>query len=75
MPLAEDNFCSESVRNLNCLKNKIIRVSNSLDPEQGRHSVGNDMDLNFLQRLSRDTYAGTSKAKVNTPKQSKSPVH
>ena len=75
MLLAEDNFCSESVRNLNCLKHKIIRVSNVLDPETGRHFVGNDMDLNFLQRLSGDKYAGTSKAKLNTPKQSKSPVH
>ena len=30
----------------------IIRVSNSLDPDQARHFVGPDLDLNYLQRLS-----------------------
>ena len=29
-----------------------IRVSNSLDPDQDRHSVGPDLGLNSLQRLS-----------------------
>ena len=30
-----------------------IRVSNSLDTDQDRHSVGPDLDPNCLQRLSR----------------------
>ena len=29
-----------------------IRVSNSLDPDQDRHSVGPDLGPNYLQRLS-----------------------
>ena len=29
-----------------------IRVSNGLDPDQDRHSVGPDLDPNCLQRLS-----------------------
>ena len=32
----------------------IIRVSNSLDPEQARHCVGPDLGPNCLQRLSAD---------------------
>ena len=39
------NFKKKSFRN-------IIKVSNSLDPDQGRHSVGPDLDPNCLQRLS-----------------------
>ena len=31
-----------------------IRVSNSLDPDQARHTVGPDLDPNCLQRLSVD---------------------
>ena len=31
-----------------------IRVSNGLDPHQDRHSVGPDLGLNCLQRLSAD---------------------
>ena len=31
-----------------------IRVSNGLDPDQHRHSVGPDLDPNCLQRLSAD---------------------
>ena len=31
-----------------------IRVSNSLDPDQDRHSVGPDLGPNCLQRLSAD---------------------
>ena len=30
-----------------------IRVSNSVDPDQDRHSVGPDLGPNCLQRLSR----------------------
>ena len=29
-----------------------IRVSNSLDPDQGQHSVGPDLGPNYLQRFS-----------------------
>ena len=32
----------------------MIRVSNSLDPDQARHSVGADLGLNYLQKLSAD---------------------
>ena len=35
-----------------------IRVSNSLDPDQARHSVGPDLGPNCLRRLSAD---GTSR--------------
>ena len=31
-----------------------IRVSNSLDPDQARHSVGPDLGPNCLQKLSAD---------------------
>ena len=31
-----------------------IRLSNSLDPDQDRHSVGPDLGANCLQRLSTD---------------------
>ena len=31
-----------------------IRVSNSLDPDQNRHSVGPDLGSNCLQKLSAD---------------------
>ena len=30
------------------------RVSNSLDPDKARHSVGQDLGINCLQRLSAD---------------------
>ena len=36
------------------LRNTIIRVSNSLDPDQARHFVGPDLDPNCLQKLSAD---------------------
>ena len=39
-----------------------IRVSNGLDPDQGRHSVGPDLGPNCLQKLSAD---GTNRQKVN----------
>ena len=32
----------------------IIRVSNSLDPDQARQNVGHDLGPNCLQRLSAD---------------------
>ena len=31
-----------------------IRVSNSLDPDQAQHSVGPDLGLNCLQKLSAE---------------------
>ena len=31
-----------------------VRVSNALDPDQGRHSVGSDLGPNYLKRLSAD---------------------
>ena len=34
--------------------NNIIRVSNSLDPDQARHLVGPDLGSNCLQRISAD---------------------
>ena len=37
----------------NCFRNT-YRVSNSLDPDQDLHSVGFDVGLNCLQRLSAD---------------------
>ena len=41
------NFFKKYFRN-------IIIVSNSLDPDQARHSVGPDLGSNCLQRLSAD---------------------
>ena len=32
----------------------LITFANNLDPDQDRHSVGPDLDLNCLQRLSAD---------------------
>ena len=50
--LASANFLK-----LNFSKNSIwntIRVSNSLDPDQGQHLVGPDLGTNCLQRISAD---------------------
>ena len=42
-----------------------IRVPNSLDPDQDRHSVGPDLGLNCLQILSADNIkVATSKERV-----------
>ena len=41
------NFLKKNFRNT-------FRVSNNLDPDQDRHSVGPDLDPNCLQRLSAD---------------------
>ena len=43
---------------------KTIRVSNSLDPDQYRHSVGPDLGPNCLQRLSE---VDTSRQRVRHP--------
>ena len=40
-----------------------ISVSNSLDPDQARHSVGPDLDPNCLQRLSADNKSRGSEDK------------
>ena len=37
-----------------------IRVSNSLDPDEDRHSVGPHLGPNCLQRLSADSKQGKS---------------
>ena len=46
LDFSPDFFCF-SIRNT-------ARVSNILDPDQVRHSVGQDMGINCLQRLSAD---------------------
>ena len=43
----KSTFLKNSFRNT-------IRVSNNLDPDQDRHSVGPDLGPNCLQRLSED---------------------
>ena len=52
-------FCcfSTAIFKINFSKNSFrytIRVLNSLDPDQDRHSVGPDLGPNCLQRLSAD---------------------
>ena len=44
----------------------IIRVSNSLDPDQDRQNVGPDLGPNYFQRLSADdkSFVVTSKERV-----------
>ena len=42
-----------------------IRVSNSLDPDQNRHSIRPDLGLNCLQRLSADDKIAASMESVN----------
>ena len=49
--LSSADFFSKLTFSKNSLKNS-IRVSDNLDPDQDRHSVGPDLDLNFLQKLS-----------------------
>ena len=39
-------------------------MSNSLDPDQDRHSVGPDLEQNRLQRLSADDKSSASKERV-----------
>ena len=46
-------FVSKSISQKKKFRN-IIRVSNSLDPDQDRHSVGPDHGPNCLQRLQAD---------------------
>ena len=53
----KSTFQKQSFRNT-------IRVSNSLDPEQDRHSVGPDLGPNCLQGLSADEKVGGSKERV-----------
>ena len=42
----------------------MIRVSNSLDPDQDRHNVGPDLDPNSLQRFQQMTKVTASKDTV-----------
>ena len=51
--LSSADFCSKLTFSTNIFKNT-LRVSNSLDPDQDRHSVGPDLGPNCLQRLSTD---------------------
>ena len=46
-------FFSKSTFLKNSFRNT-LRISNSLDPDQGQHFVGPDLVLNCLQRLSAD---------------------
>ena len=43
----------------------MIRVSNSLDPDQGLNSVGPDLGPNCLQSHQQTTNVPTSKERVN----------
>ena len=51
--LSSADFFSKSTFLKNSFRNT-IRVSNSLDPDQGRHFVGPDLGPNCLQSLSAD---------------------
>ena len=51
------NFSKKKFRN-------IIRVSNGLDPDQDRHSVGPDLGPNCLQRLSADDKSSRWQGKI-----------
>ena len=61
---SKSSFPKHSFRN-------IIRVSNSLDPDQARHLVGPDLGPNCLPRLSAD---GASRQRVNNADKSNSSV-
>ena len=61
--LSSDDFFSKYTFSKNSLRNT-TRVSNSLDPDQDRHSVGPDLDPNCLLRLSADD-AGKESVTVN----------
>ena len=52
--LSSADFCSKIIQfEKKCFRN-IIRVSNSLNPDQARQFVGPDLGPNCLQRLSAD---------------------
>ena len=55
--LSSADFLSKLTFSKNSFRN-IIRVSNGLNPDQDRHSVGPDLDPNCLQRLSVDDKGG-----------------
>ena len=50
--LSDDFFSKLTFSNISF--RNTIRVSNSLDPDQDRHSVGPDLGANCFQRLSAD---------------------
>ena len=54
LPFSKNNFF------INIFRNTII-LSNGLDPDQGRRSVGTDLGPNWLQRLSADDKAKKAK--------------
>ena len=64
--LSSDDLFSKLTFSKNPLRNP-IRVSNSLDLDQDRHSVslGFDLGPNCLQRLSTDDKIAASKTSVN----------
>ena len=49
--LSYADFFQKLTISKNSLRNT-IRVSNGLDPDQDRHSVGPDLDPNCLERIS-----------------------
>ena len=55
--LSSADFFSKSTFSKNYFRN-IIRVSNSMDPEQARLFVGPDLGPYWLQRLSADDTSG-----------------
>ena len=64
--LSSADFLQNELFSKNSFRNT-IRVSNSLDTDQDRRSVGPDLDPNCSQRLSPKTKAGTSKEIVKRP--------
>ena len=61
-----DFFFQNQLLNKNAFRN-IIRVSNSLDPDQARRFVGPDLGPNCLQRLSADDISRLSVKNVVMP--------
>ena len=56
--LINNSFLHVFCRLLIFFSKKIIRVANSLDPDQSRHFVGPDLGPNCLHRLSVDDTIG-----------------
>ena len=55
--LSSADSISKSTFSKNYFRN-IIRVSNSLDPDQARHFVGPDLSPNCMQRCQQTTLVG-----------------
>ena len=58
-------FCA-IFHSLDAFSFNIIRVSDSLDPDQARQNVGPDLDPNCLQRLSADKKVLLAGKELNT---------